>query len=58
MKSYIKSIFNVGVSMKITGQMSADGAFKVGRMFAIAAQILAGGIGAAALLAAVGFILR
>jgi len=43
MKSYLKSIFNVSVSMKITGQMSADGAFKVGRMFAVAVQILASG---------------
>jgi len=53
MKSYIKSIFNVGVSMKITGQMSADGAFRVGRMLAIAVQVLAGGLALAALLWAI-----
>jgi len=49
-KSYIKSVFNVSLNMKITGQMSEDGALKVGRMFATAALILAGGLALAVIL--------
>jgi len=36
--------------MKITGQMSEDGALKVGRMLAVAVQILVGCLGLAAVL--------
>jgi len=50
MKSYIKFIFSARFSMKITGQMSADGALEVSKMLAVAAQILAVGLSLAALI--------
>jgi len=55
MKSYIKFLFNVSVDMKITGQLSEEGALQISNRLVSAVQILAGGLALAALIAAIGF---